>query len=156
MSLRGKRQLQARLKAIGETQVLLREIQLETIAEAKRLVPRKTGHLGRSIFPGRVSDDSAIIEARTPYAAAVEFGTKRHVIVPKRARVLAWPATQGGRRLSGRARTKGGKPTGPTAFAMKVNHPGTKAQPYLVPAAEKALRRHGFKNLIVKRWNDAA
>lgn len=156
MSLKGKLQLQRRLKAIGETQVLLREIQLETIAEAKRLVPRKTGHLGRSILPGRVDDDSAIIEARTPYAAAVEFGTRHHVIVPKHARVLAWPASEGGRRLSGRARTKGGKPVGPTAFAMKVNHPGTKAQPYLVPAAEKALERHGFRDVIVKRWNDAA
>jgi hypothetical protein len=156
MSLKGKVQLQRRLKAIGDTQILLREIQLETIAEAKRLVPRKTGHLGRSILPGRVSDDSAIIEARTPYAAAVEFGTKRHVIVPKRASVLAWPASEGGRRLSGRARTRAGKPTGPTIFAARVNHPGTKAQPYLIPAAEKALERHGFRDLIVKRWNDAA
>lgn len=156
MSLKGKRELQKRLKAIGDTQPLLRIIQLETIAEAKRLVPRKTGHLGRSIVPGPVNDDSAIIEARTPYAAAVEFGTKPHVIVPRHARVLAWPASESGRRLSGRARTRGGKPTGPTIFAMKANHPGTKPQPYLVPAAEKALRRHGFLDVIVKRWNDAS
>jgi hypothetical protein len=154
MSLRGKRELQARLKAIGQTRGLMAQLQLETIAEAKRLVPRKTGHLGRSIQPGRVDDDSAVIEARTTYAAAVEFGTKRHVIVPKRASVLAWPAAEG-RRLSGRARTKGGKPTGPTIFAMKVNHPGTKAQPYLIPAVKKAFERHGLRNLIIKRWNDA-
>jgi len=155
-SLKGKRQLQARLKAIGQTRTLLQQLQLETIAEAKRLVPRKTGHLGRSILPGRVSRDSAVVEARTTYAAAVEFGTKRHVIVPRHARVLAWPASEGGRRLSGRARTRDGKPTGPTAFATKVNHPGTKAQPYLIPAAEKALRGHGFRDLIIKRWNSAA
>jgi hypothetical protein len=156
MSLKGKVQLQRRLKAIGETRDLMAQLQLETIAEAKRLVPRKTGHLGRSILPGHVDDDSAVIEARTPYAAAVEFGTKRHVIVPKRASVLAWPASEGGRRLSGRARTKGGKPVGPTVFAMKVNHPGTKAQPYLIPAVKKAFERHGLRNLIVRRWNDAA
>jgi len=154
--LRGKRQLQARLKAIGQTRTLLQQLQLETIAEAKRLVPRKTGHLGRSIVPGRLSDDSAVVEARTTYAAAVEFGTKRHIIVPRHARVLAWPASEGGRRLSGRARTKGGKPTGPTAFAMKVNHPGTKAQPYLIPAAKAAFERHGLRDIIVKLWNQAA
>lgn len=155
MTLRGKGQLQARLKAIGQTEMLLRTIQLEMIAEAKRLVPRKTGHLGRSIVPGPVDSDSATVEARTPYAAAVEFGTKRHVIVPRHARVLAWPASESGRRLSGKARTKKGKPVGPTAFAMKVNHPGTKAQPYLVPAAEAAIRRHGMRDAIVKAWNEA-
>ena len=155
MSLQGKRQLQARLKAIGDTRGLLRQIQLETIAGAKARVPRKTGHLGRSILPGPIDNDSAVVEARTPYAAAVEFGSKRHVIVPKRARVLAWPASSGGRRLSGRARTKGGKPVGPTVFAMKVNHPGTKAQPYLIPAAEKAVKDTGVK-IIVEKWNGAA
>lgn len=152
--LRGKRQLQTRLRAIGETEVLLRQLQLETIAEAKRLVPRKTGHLGRSIVPGRVTRDSATIEARTPYAAAVEFGSKRHVIVPKRARVLAWPATEGGRRLSGRART--GTKRGDMAFAAKVDHPGNKAQPYLGPAVDKAVERHGLRDIIVQLWNRAA
>ena len=133
----------------------MRDIQLETVAGAKAKVPRKTGHLGRSILPGRVDRDSATITVNANYAAAVEFGSKRHVIVPKRARVLAWPAAAGAARLSGRARTKGGRPTGPTVFAAKVNHPGTKAQPYLIPAALEALRRHGIK-AVVKRWNSAA
>ena len=153
--LRGKIQLQRRLKAIADTQEMLRLIQLETVAGAKAKVPRKTGNLGRSILPGRVDDDSATVTVNASYAAAVEFGSKPHVIVPKRARVLAWPASEGGRRLSGRARTKGGKPIGPTAFAMKVNHPGSKAQPYLVPAALDALHKHGIE-AIVKRWNDAS
>lgn len=154
MSLKGKQGLQRRLKAIGETHFLMRAIQLETIAEAKRLVPRKTGHLGRSIVPGPVDDDHAVVEARTPYAAAIEFGGKEYDIFPKRARVLAWPASEGGRRLSGRARTKGGKPTGPTVFAMKAHHPKTKAQPYLIPAAKEAFRKHGI-DVIVEKWNKA-
>jgi hypothetical protein len=147
-------QLKARLRAVGKTEVLLRELQLETIAGAKAKVPRKTGHLGRSILPGRVDKDSAQVTVNANYAAAVEFGSKPHVIVPKRARVLAWPSA-GAARLSGRARTRGGKSTGPMIFARKVNHPGSKAKPYLIPAAIEALRRHGI-GAIVKRWNDAA
>lgn len=153
MSLRGKRDLQRRLKAIGDTENLLRQVQLETIAGAKAHVPRKTGHLGRSIVPGPVSDTHATVEARTPYAAAVEFGSKPHVIEPKRASVLAWPGSPKNRRLSGRARSGVGK--GDMVFAMKVNHPGTKAQPYLIPAAKAALKKLGVDGIVAK-WNKAA
>ena len=152
-NLRGRRQLQNRLKAIGDTSQLLRQIQLETIAGAKARVPRKTGHLGRSIVPGPVSDTHASVEARTPYAAAVEFGTKPHVIVPKAASVLAWPGSPANRRLSGRARSSVTK--GDMVFAAKVEHPGTKAQPYLIPAAQEAIKRHGVEG-IVENWNRAA
>lgn len=151
----GLPQLRRRFRAVGKTELLLRELQLETVAGAKAKVPRKTGHLGRTILLGRLTKDSAQVTVNADYAAAVEFGTKRHTIVPKRARVLAWPAAEGGRRLSGRARTKAGKPVGPTAFATKVNHPGTKAQPYLIPAAKEAVKRHGVE-VIVTAWNSAA
>jgi hypothetical protein len=36
-----------------------------------------------------------------------------------------------------------------------VNHPGTKAQPYLIPAAKDAVKRHGVE-VVVSTWNDAA
>jgi hypothetical protein len=135
----------------------MRDLQMDTIARAKANADKfhKTRHLQRNILPGRVTKDSVQIGVHVPYASAVEFGTKPHVILPKRSRVLAWPATEGGRRLSGRARTKAGKPTGPTAFATKVNHPGTKAQPYLIPAAKDAVKDTGVK-VIVEAWNDAA
>jgi hypothetical protein len=151
-TVKGKRELQARLHAISDLSDLLRTLQLETIAGAKARVPRKTGHLGRSILPGPVSDTQAVIEVRTPYAAAVEFGSKPHVIRPKRASVLAWPSSESGRRLSGRARTNAGDMT----FARKVNHPGTKAQPFMIPAAKEALAKRGLVDAIVTRWNDAA
>jgi hypothetical protein len=153
MSLQGKRELQRRLKAIADTSEMLRGIQLETIAGAKARVPRKTGHLGRSIVPGAVSDTSALVEARTPYAAAVEFGSKPHVIKPKRASVLAWPGSAKNRRLSGRARTGTGR--GDMVFAKSVRHPGTKPHPYLIPAALAAAKKRGVE-LIVERWNKAA
>ena len=148
----GGRALKARLKAIGDTSQLLRDLQVETIAEAKRLVPRKTGFLGRSIVPGNVTDTSALIHVNAPYAASVELGSKPHVILPKTASVLAWPSKEGAKRLSGRP--KKGTASGDMTFAAKVNHPGTKPQPFVVPAAEKALKKAGVDG-IVKVWNDA-
>jgi hypothetical protein len=136
-----------RLKAIQEPNPVLRVWQLDTIAEAKRLVPRKTGHLGRSILPGPITKDSVQIQARTPYAASVEFGSKPHIIRPVKAKVLAWG---GARRLSGKLR-KGAKAT---HFAMVVHHPGTKPQPFLLPAAKKAAA--SIKGAVVKAWNSAA
>ncbi len=145
----GADKLRRRLKAIGDTRPLLRTIQLDAVAEAKKRVPRRTGHLARSIGPGSLTGSSAIVHARTNYAPIVELGSRPHVIKPKNKRVLAWPA--GGTRLSGRARTGSGR----RIFARIVHHPGTKPQPFLVPGAIAALGRAGIKS-IVKRWNDAA
>jgi hypothetical protein len=149
----GIKALKRRLDAIGDTKSSLRALQVVTISEAKARVPRKTGHLAGSIVAGRVTDDYAVVNARTPYAAAVEFGSKAHEIVPKRARALAWPASPAGRRLSGRRRTNSGR----LIFATKVDHPGTKAQPYLIPGAKAAISKAGgFKDAIIARWNGAA
>lgn len=147
----GQEALLRRLKAIGEPRPLLRALQLQTIREAKLLVPRKTGHLGRSIVAGSVTGNSATVEARTGYAAVVEFGSKPHVIRPKNGKVLAWPAA-GNARLSGRARTGSGR----RIIARIVHHPGTKPQPYLVPGAKAALTKGGFRDTVVKNWNNAA
>ena len=132
---------------MGETNAELKVLQLGAIREAKLLVHRKTGHLGRSIVPGKVTQTTAIIEARTPYAAALEFGAKPHIIRPRKAKVLAWGGT---RRLSGTL-ASGSKPT---HFAALVHHPGSKPYPYLIPGAKKALA--GVKDAIVKLWNAAA
>lgn len=145
--LKGARELEARLRAIGQTQGQLKVIQLRTIKEAKLLVHRRTGHLGRSIVAGPVTNDHAIVEARTPYAATVELGSKPHIIRPKKAKVLAWGGT---RRLSGTL----AKGSSPTHFARLVHHPGTKPYPYLLPGAKKALG--GLKDAVVKLWNEAA
>ena len=153
--LEGGAELNRRLEAIKRARGLLRDVQLGAVAEAKALVPRQTGHLARSIHPGSIGPTFAIVEASTTYAAYVELGTRPHVIRPKSARVLAWPANSGDRRLSGRARTKGGKRSGPSIFAKKVNHPGTKPHPYLLPGAVAALRRVGIKP-IIDAWNRAA
>lgn len=145
----GTKELMRRLNAIKDTRDLLAEIQLDAVAEAKRKVPRKTGNLGRSIGPGGLTKRVAIVHARANYAAHVEFGTRPHVIKPRRARVLAWPQA-GSARLSGRVRVGGS-----LNFARLVNHPGTRAQPYLIPGAIEALKRVGITS-IIRRWNKAA
>lgn len=140
--------LQRRLKAIGETQTAMRALQFSTIHEAQALVHRKTGQLQRSIGPGPVSATHAVVQARTPYAASLEFGARPHVIVPKRAKVLAWG---GSRRLTGSLRS------GSSAdhFAKKVNHPGNRPYPYLIPGAKRALEKAGLLAAIVSSWNKA-
>lgn len=155
-ALLGLAALNRRLKAIQDNRDLLREIQIRVVAEAKHLVPRRTGNLGRTIHPGSLTNVFAIVEATAPYAAYVELGTKAHVIKPRNKRVLAWPATAAGARLSGRARAgtrRGG--SGGLRFARLVHHPGTKPQPYLVPAARLALKKAGVSQ-VIERWNRAA
>lgn len=147
MSVRGADQLVARLKAMGDQKAELRVLQLSTVREAKLIVHRRTGLLGRSIVPGRVTDKSATVEARTPYAAAEELGRRAITIKPRNARVLAWG---GARRLSGSLRS-GAKATN---FATVVHQPARQGHPYLVPGAKKAVG--DLKDIIVQLWNRAA
>lgn len=150
MTLEGLPKLNKRLEAIKRNSDLLREIQLNAVRRAKETVPRRTSALGRSIHPGSHGKDFAIVEATAPYAAYVELGTRPHVIRPRTKSVLSWTE---GKRLSGRARS--GAAAGRRFFARVVHHPGTKPQPYLVPAARWALDKVGI-NKIIERWNRAA
>jgi hypothetical protein len=151
----GIQALERRLKAIGDTKAQLRAMQIATVSEAQALVPRKSGHLQRSIRPGRVADDFAIVEARTPYARYVEEGTglygpKKKRIVPKTKKAMRWKGS--GVRLSGRSRS-GAEGTG-WAFATSIK--GRRKTPYLIPGAKAAMRKAGLKDAIVTRWNRAA
>ena len=40
-------------------------------------------------------------------------------------------------------------------FARRVNHPGTKPYPFLVPAARRALEAVGLGK-VIEAWNDGA
>lgn len=152
--LNGKNQLEARLRAIGKTETLLRGIQLRGVFLAKQNTRkfRRTGNLGRTIRLGPVSDHHAVIyaggELGVGYAGAVELGTRPHEIRPRNARVLAWGGqrTLGGRLRSGQR---------PDHFAMRVHHPGTRAQPYLVPGLRDAAQEEGL-NILTQNWNRAA
>ncbi len=151
--LQGGNELRRRLRAIGETpKGLLRDVGLHAVREAKIIVPRRTGNLGRTIRIGGLTNSYVEVRAggarNVGYAAVVEFGSRAHVIVPRNASVLAWG---GARTLGGRLR-KGSRATN---FARRVRHPGTKAQPYLIPGFIRALRKVGMGSLV-DRWNQAA
>ena len=147
--IKGLPQLLARLQAIKPNPNLMRTLAMSAVAEQKRLVPRKTGNLGRSIGVRRVTATSAETVATANYAAAVELGTRPHTIVPRRRKALRF-APGGSGTLSGRPRAGGA-----VVFAKRVRHPGTRAQPYMLPGALKAVEKLGA-DVIVKAWDGAA
>lgn len=89
--------------------------------EARRRAPVDTGRLRSSIVSRAESSGRTVgyvVGTNVNYAAAVEYGTAPHVIVPKTKKALYWPGAR--------------HPVG------KVNHPGTRAQPFMRPAVEMA------------------
>lgn len=154
-ALEGYEGLTRRLTAIGDVRLgekVMKRIALETVREAKLKVRRKTGNLGRSIHIQSVTATGASVQAGARYAGFIEFGTRPHEIRPVHGKVLAWPTSSSDRRLTGSARktVKGG-----WTFAKVVHHPGTKAYPFLLPAARDAVKRAGLSEEIVAAWNSA-
>lgn len=148
MTVKGGRELRLRLEAIGDTQNLLSKIGNRTVYHAKKGVARKTGNTGRTIQRGRADADSVTVTAEGA-AVYLEKGTRAHDIRARRARALRFAATSGGRRLTGTPR-RGAS----VVFARSVRHPGTQAQPFMRPAAEKAAGEAG--GIIVDEWDGAA
>ena len=151
--IQGYTALQRRFAAIKDQRVMLGQLAGLAVKEAAKLAPVQTGNLRRSIRIGTVSDTQAQVIAGgaggVGYAMYVELGTKPHVIVPRNRKVLAWG---GARRLSGSLRS-GAKATN---FARRVRHPGTKAKPYLLPGAKRAVEKAGLEASVIKAWNEAA
>ncbi|MFH9826727.1 HK97 gp10 family phage protein [Streptomyces bobili] len=87
--------------------------------EARRRAPVDTGRLRSSIVSraeGSGRSVGYVIGSNVNYAAAVEYGTAPHVIKPVNKKALFWP--------------------GAAHPVAQVNHPGTRAQPFLRPAIE--------------------
>lgn len=76
----------------------------------KGIVPWRTGFLAQT-FRAEMSTGMLRWFPTASYAPYVEFGTKPHVIVPKDKKALYWP--------------------GAAHPVMRVNHPGTKPNPYM-------------------------
>lgn len=82
------------------------------VGVSRALTPVKTGRL-RGATDFKVTRNTLRIGNNVEYAPYVELGTKPHVILPVNGKALFW---------------KGAKHP-----VKKVNHPGTKAQPFLMP-----------------------
>lgn len=134
LEIKGLSALQGRLKALAAAQPKLAAQVLEeeatTIArDAKVLAPVDTGNLRASIEARKVNDLAYTVgvHADAPaasYAPSVEYGSKPHKIRAKNKKRLAFKGA-----------------SGDTVFPAEVNHPGTKAQPFLGPALLTAERR---------------
>jgi hypothetical protein len=149
--IRGIPQLRARIEAITPNAGLLRKVALLAVREQKLLAPRKTGNLARTIHLGAVTPTRAETIASADYAAYVERGTRPHEIRPRNRQALRWAADGASARLSGTPRS-GGR----VRFAKRVQHPGTRAQPFMIPGAQKAVEGAGLKATVIKSWDEAA
>ena len=103
-------------KTKDNVQKVLNNTGFKIEAKAKGNVPVDTGHLRRCITT-KIGDMEVIVHtSNIKYARGVEFGTRPHLIKPKNKKALYW---------------KGAKHP-----VKSVNHPGSKAKPYLIPAFE--------------------
>ncbi|MEM0010793.1 MAG: HK97 gp10 family phage protein [Candidatus Bathyarchaeia archaeon] len=82
--------------------------------------PVRTGTLRASITK-RVGDKEAEVGPTVPYAVYVEFGARPHEIQPVHARALRFEAA------------------GRVVFAMRVQHPGTRPQPFIRETVDQVL-----------------
>lgn len=101
-------------KAVRES---VRDLHREAVREAPVNRQSGGGNL-RQMIGSRASGLSGSVEAKAKYSAYVHEGTRPHVIVPRDAKVLA-------NRRTGQF------------FGKKVNHPGTRANPFMLRALEK-------------------
>ena len=143
--------LEKRMAAVSHPRGVMQMLGLATVREAKLLVHRKTGNLGRSIRIQSVTDTSATVVAGARYAGFVEFGTRAHEITPRARKALRWAASPAGRRLSGAPRVGAA-----VVFARRVHHPGTKPYPFLVPGAKRAVAGSGLRDVVIDAWNAAS
>ena len=103
-------------KTKGNVQKVLNNTGFKIETKAKGNVPVDTGHLRRGITT-KIGDMEVIVHtSNIKYARGVEFGTRPHLIKPKNKKALYW---------------KGAKHP-----VKSINHPGSKAKPYLIPAFE--------------------
>lgn len=82
--------------------------------DAQHLVPKRTGRLRDSLRAEVHEKVLRVGSLDVNYATDVEMGTSPHVIKPRFKQALYWP--------------------GADHPVKRVNHPGTRAQPYLRPA----------------------
>jgi len=101
------------------------------VNRAKILAPVKTGRLRGSIKSKRSGFFSlrpkVTVYSNVAYAGFVNDGTRPHTIRPRRAKALRF-------RVGGRI-----------VYARVVNHPGTKARPFLDRALEEIARPRGYR-----------
>ena len=101
-------------KAVKKSAFNIESQAKKNLASNKSVV---TGHLRRSIATKMGDLEATIHTSNVKYAVIVEKGSNPHIIRPKKKKALYWEGAKRPVKL--------------------VNHPGSKAKPYLIPAFEK-------------------
>ncbi len=91
--------------------------------DSGRAFKPRTGNLQRSITWYMSTENSARIIAQADYAKYVEFGTKPHIILPKRRKALKILTPEG------------------YIFRKKVSHPGSKPYPFFFANLQGRARK---------------
>lgn len=100
-----------------ETSATVRKAAYDVEGEAKTRVPVDTGNLKNSIQTVVAADGfSAEVSVGAEYGAAVEFGSREHVIKPATKKALFWEGAE--------------------HPVKSVTIPAQPARPYMTPAAE--------------------
>lgn len=156
MSLKGSRELKARLKAIRVAfKPIGRSWAEETVKVMRPMVPVSAGRTRGKHEPGRLRESFRVRNATQRKAVVgghysayfVDKGPKVHGIAPKN-----WHGPFVGNRSPRLAWNEGGR----TIFARKVNHPGYRGRPFRRRAAVEALRRKPMAQGLIAEWNRAA
>ncbi len=108
----------------------------EYVKVARPMIPIRTGKTRQSVRRAQVTPDGAEIEA-SEVAVMIDTGTKPHAIEPFGGGTLKF-------QMNGQA-----------VFAPKAQHPGMRARPFRERAADEALRRADFEDILVNAWNRA-
>ena len=148
----GLNELRARLEAIKPNQRLMELLAEKAVAEQHHLSPYATGNLRHSIHIGAVTPTRAETVADAHYAAYVEDGMAGGTIIrPVKAKALRWASDRGAARLSGAPRSSGAGSG--VIFSKKVTRGATKAQPFMMPGAKRAVTF--LADIVVRRWNES-
>jgi len=107
-----------------------------------QVLKNRTGTLRRSIHANASRTGNLIagmVGTNVEYARYQELGTKAHVILPVRAKALAFKTA-----------------TGETVFARRVNHPGFPPHPFLRPGVQerRAAILDGLHAAVVRALNE--
>lgn len=138
MALRGSRELRRRLTAIKTVfKPVGKSWADQTVRLAQSRVTVRTGRTKATIRRKNASMRKAAVEAKGG-ARFLEAGTVAHVIRPRRFRALKWNAN------------------GQPMFAKKVNHPATRAKPFLRRSGRDVLTRMDMLRELLELWNKAA
>ena len=123
IEVRGLKELRKTLERIPDhLRNILDDLTKETYEKAIQYAPVRTGFLRRNII-WRVEGLTGRVVSQAPYSAFVEFGTRPHMIFPRRARALRFEVG------------------GQVVFARYVRHPGTRGQFFMRRALHDALNR---------------